>query len=147
MSVIVALFMGLSLSAEEIIRDRKILKREKLLNLSRLGYLLSKIVILFSFSAIQTFLFVVIGTFVLDIKGMGMSYWLILFSSSCAANVLGLIISSAFNSAVIVYILIPLILIPQMILSGALFSFDKLNDFLTNDKNKVPFVADLMISR
>jgi len=147
MSVIVALFMGLSLSAEEIIRDRKILKREKLLNLSRLGYLLSKIVILFSFSAIQTFLFVVIGTLVLDIKGMGMSYWLILFSSSCAANVLGLIISSAFNSAVIVYILIPLILIPQMILSGALFSFDKLNDFLTNDKNKVPFVADLMISR
>src|SRR5690606_8249491 len=40
MSVIVALFMGLTVSAEEIIRDRKILKREKFLNLSRSSYIL-----------------------------------------------------------------------------------------------------------
>ena len=48
MSVIVALFMGLTVSAEEIIRDRKILKREAFLNLSRSSYLLSKVTILFT---------------------------------------------------------------------------------------------------
>ena len=42
MSVIVSLFMGLTVSAEEIIRDRKLLKRESFLNLSRLSYLWSK---------------------------------------------------------------------------------------------------------
>ncbi|MDZ7649100.1 MAG: hypothetical protein U5K54_19105 [Cytophagales bacterium] len=41
---------------------------------------------------------------------------------------MGLNISSAFNSAVTVYVLIPLLLIPQMILSGVLFDFDKLNE-------------------
>ena len=61
MSVIVALFMGLTVSAEEIIRDRKILKREAFLHLSRSSYILSKISILFILSAIQTFTFVFVG--------------------------------------------------------------------------------------
>jgi len=62
------------------------------------------------------------------------------------ANVLGLNISSAFNSAVTVYVMIPLLLIPQMILSGLLFSFDKLNSVIST-KGKVPIVADMMASR
>jgi hypothetical protein len=55
MSVIVALFLGLTVSAEEIFKDRKIRKREAFLNLSRGAYLYSKIVILFFISAVQTF--------------------------------------------------------------------------------------------
>ncbi len=54
MSIIVALFMGLTVSAEEIIRDRKILRRESFLNLSWNSYLVSKLVILFTLSAVQT---------------------------------------------------------------------------------------------
>src|SRR5690606_6754875 len=146
MSIIVALFMGLTVSAEEIIRDRKILKRESFLNLSWNSYLLSKISILFALSAIQAFLFILVGHFVLEIKGMTAAFWLILFSTSCFANILGLNVSSAFNSAVTVYVLIPLLLIPQMILSVALFSFDKLNDHIST-KGKTPIVADMMASR
>ncbi len=48
MAVIVALFIGLTVSAEEIFRDRKILEREKFLNLSRFSYLISKINFLFT---------------------------------------------------------------------------------------------------
>ncbi|MFA0962852.1 ATP-binding cassette domain-containing protein [Roseivirga sp. BDSF3-8] len=146
MSIVVALFMGLSVSAEEIIRDRKILRRESFLNLSWNSYLSSKIVILFLMSAIQTFTFVVIGHLILEIQGMTFAFWAVLFTVSCFANVLGLNISSAFNSAVTVYILIPMLLIPQMILSGLLFSFDKLNDTIST-RGKVPIVADLMASR
>jgi hypothetical protein len=43
-------------------------------------------------------------------------------------------------------VLIPLLLIPQMILSGLLFSFDKLNSTIST-KGKVPLVADMMASR
>ncbi|PTB97800.1 ABC transporter [Marivirga lumbricoides] len=146
MSIVVALFMGLTVSAEEIIRDRKILKRESFLNLSWNSYLQSKLLILFTLSAIQTLTYVIIGVLVLEIKGMTLSMWAVLFSTSCFANVLGLNVSSAFRSAVTVYILIPLLLIPQMILSGLLFSFDKLNDFVST-KGQVPIVADLMTSR
>lgn len=146
MSIVVALFMGLSVSAEEIIRDRKILKRESFLNLSWMSYLSSKLVILFLLSAIQTLTFVLIGNFILEIKSMTISFWLVLFTVSCFANVLGLNVSSAFNSAVTVYILIPLLLIPQMILSGLMFPFDKLNDLIST-KGEVPVLADMMASR
>jgi len=146
MSIIVALFMGLTVSAEEIIRDRRILKRESFLNLSWNSYLLSKLNILFLLSAIQTFTFVVIGNLILHVHGITFAMWFVLFSTSCFANVLGLNISSAFNSAVTVYVMIPLLLIPQMILSGLLFNFDKLNEMIST-KGKVPLIADMMASR
>jgi len=144
--IIVALFMGLTVSAAEIIRDRKILRRESFLNLSWNSYLLSKLTILFTLSAIQTLTFVIVGNLILEVKGMTPAFWLVLFSTSCFANVIGLNISSAFRRAVTVYIMIPLLLIPQMILSGMLFSFDKLNNLIST-KGAVPIVADLMASR
>jgi ABC transport system ATP-binding/permease protein len=146
MSVIVALFMGLTVSAEEIIRDRKILKREKFLNLSRSSYLISKTSILFLLSAFQTATFVFVGNWILAIEGMFLIHWGILFTVSCFANLLGLNISSAFNSAVTIYILIPILLIPQLILSGVVVKFDKLNPIIGNTAT-VPFVGDLMASR
>lgn len=146
MSIVVALFMGLTVSAEEIIKDQKILRREQFLNLSRFSYLMSKVGILFTLSAFQTFLFVLIANLILDIDGMLFTYWAVLFSISCFANILGLNISASFSSAITVYILIPLLLIPQMILSGAMFSFDNLNSLITN-KNKTPIISDMMASR
>jgi ABC-type multidrug transport system ATPase subunit len=146
MSIVVALFMGLTVSAEEIIKDQKILKREQFLNLSRFSYLMSKIGILFTLSAVQTLMYVIVANVILDINGMIPTYWAVLFSISCFANLLGLNISASFSSAVTVYILIPLLLIPQMILSGAMFSFDNLNSAITN-KSKTPIISDLMASR
>lgn len=146
MSVIVALFMGLTVSAEEIIRDRKILKRESFLHLSRSSYIVSKISILFIISAFQTLLFVLVGNYILEIKGMLLIHWSILFTASCFANLLGLNISSAFNSAITIYILIPILLIPQLILSGVVVKFDKLNPVIGNTET-VPVVGDLMASR
>ena len=146
MSVIVALFMGLTVSAEEIIRDRKILKREKFLHLSRSSYIFSKISILFTLSAIQTIMFVLVGNHILEIEGLFFQHWFILFTTSCFANLLGLNISSSFNSAVTIYILIPLLLIPQLILSGVVVKFDKLNPRIGNTET-VPLVGDLMASR
>lgn len=146
MSVVVALFMGLTVAAEEIISDRKILKREAFLNLSRFSYLNSKLLILFSISAVQTLTFVLIGNLVLGVKGMYLDYWLILFTTSCFANVLGLNISAAFDSVKAIYIFIPIILIPQLLLSGVIVKFDKLNPTLSSQTN-VPWAGELMTSR
>jgi ABC-type multidrug transport system ATPase subunit len=146
MSIIVSLFMGLTVSAEEIFRDRKILKREQFLNLSRSGYLISKMLVLFFISAIQTGSFVLIGHFILEISGMGWTAWMVLFSVSCFANMMGLNISSTFNSAVTIYILIPLLLIPQLLLSGVVISFDKFNPSVSA-VDGVPVIGDLMVSR
>lgn len=146
MSIVVALFLGLTVSAEEIFRDRKILKREKFLNLSRSSYLMSKITILFFISAIQALEYVIIGNTILGIKGMYFYYWFALFSTFIYANMVGLNISATFNSAVTIYILIPLIMIPLMSLGGAMFSFTKLNRKI-GSVDKVPLIAEFMQSR
>jgi ABC-type multidrug transport system ATPase subunit len=146
MAVVVALFIGLTVSAEEIIRDRKILKRESFLNLSKASYLYSKIAIMFVLSAIQTLSFVLIGNWVLEIKDMNLWYWLVLFSSSCFSNMLGLNISASFNSAITIYILIPFLIIPQLLLSGVIVKFDKLNPAITS-QSVVPFTGEIMTSR
>ena len=146
MSVVVALFVGLIVSAEEIFKDRKILRREKYLHLSRGSYLFSKVIILFTLSAIQTITFILVGNLILGIPWSEMRYWLILFSCSCFANILGLNISSAFDSAVTIYILIPILIIPQLLLSGVVISFDKFNPKVGRP-NGIPVMGELMASR
>lgn len=146
MAVVVALFIGLTVSAEEIIRDRKIQKRESFLNLSKGSYLWSKIIIMFTLSSIQAILFVLVGNYVLEIQGMTFQYWILLFSTFCFANMLGLNISASFNSAVTIYILIPILIIPQLLFSGVMVKFDKLNPIITS-QSVVPLVGDMMCSR
>jgi len=146
MTVIIALFIGLTLSAEELIKDRKMLQRESFLHLSRASYLASKIAVQFSISAVQTLSFVIIGNLILGVNGMTVSMWAIMFFTAGFANLLGLNISSAFKSAVTVYILIPLLVIPQLVLSGVIINFDKFNPQLSN-LDKVPAVGNLMASR
>ena len=146
MSVVVALFIGLSISAEEIFKDRKILKREEFLDLSRGAYISSKVIILFLLSAIQVLSFVLIGNYMLEIHGLTFSMWAILFSTTCFANLLGLNLSAGLNSAVAIYILIPLLLVPQLLLSGVIIDFNKMNHSLSS-YNKTPLIGDLMTSR
>jgi ABC transport system ATP-binding/permease protein len=146
MSLIVALFLGLTISAEEIFRDRKILKRERFLSLSRHSYLTSKVVILICISVIQVLLFLIIANSILEIKGLFLQYFLALFVTAFCANMMGLNISASFNSAITIYIVIPLIIIPMMVLSGAMFPFDKLNRKI-GSVDKVPVIAELMPTR
>jgi ABC-type multidrug transport system ATPase subunit len=146
MSVIVAIFIGLSVSAEEIIKDRKILKREAFLNLSWNSYLLSKISVLFVISAIQSLSFVLIGNSIIEIKGMYLEYWLVLFTAWASSNVLGLVISDSFKTVVTIYILIPFLVIPQIILSGVIVKYEKLNPALSTP-HKVPIFGEIITAR
>jgi len=147
MSVITAMFFGLIISSEEILKDRKILKRESFLNLSWLSYINSKIIIVFLISAIQTISYILVGNSILGIKGMTFHYWLVLFTTSCCANMIGLNLSSALNSVITIYILIPFIIIPQMLFSGVLVKYDKLHINNRASNEYVPFIGELMPSR
>ena len=146
MSVIVAIFIGLTVSAEEIIKDRKILKREAFLNLSWSSYLMSKVAILFVISAIQALLFVIIGNSILEIRGMYFEYWLVLFSTWVSSNLLGLVISDSFKTVVTIYILIPFLVIPQIILSGIIVKYEKLNPTISSPSS-IPIYGEIILAR
>lgn len=145
-SVVVALFLGLTVSAEEILKDRKILKRERYLGQSYGAYLFAKLGILFFISAIQSASFIAVGNLILDVKGMFFPFWMTLFSLSCFANALGLNISATFNSAKVIYILIPILIIPQLLFSGVIVRFDRLFPSITQ-QSSVPWIGDVMASR
>ena len=146
MAVVVALFLGLMVSAEEIFKDRKILEREKFLNISRFSYLISKLHFLFILSAIQSLLFVLVASGILEIRGMMWQQWLILFTAACYGNLIGLNISAGMRTVVSIYIIIPLILVPQLLLGGAMINFDDLHKSISN-KVYVPVIGDLMATR
>lgn len=146
MSIVVALFIGLTISAEEIFKDQKIRIREEFLHLSRGAYLTSKIIILFTLSAVQMLSFVLISNYLLDIKDVTFSTWAVLFTTACFANLLGLNLSAGLNSVVAIYILIPLLLIPQLLLSGVIIDFNKMHNSL-NSYERTPLIGDVMTSR
>lgn len=146
MSVVVALFLGLIISAEEILHDRRIIKRESFLNLSRWSYINSKVIVMLGISAIQTLFFVLIANSILEIKGLNLEYWLMLYTVSSCANLIGLNLSASLNSVVAVYVSIPFILVPQLLFSGVIVSYNKLHPSITTQKY-VPVCGDLMTSR
>lgn len=147
-SVIVAFFMGLSVSAEEILRDRPLLRRERFLDLSWAAYLAAKSSTMVMMSLFQTVAYVVVSVAVMKIPGWAAALTLfsVLFSVSVFGNMLGLVVSSAFQSAKVIYILIPLLVIPQILFGGAIVRFDRFNPMLTA-QDKVPWVGNLMVSR
>jgi hypothetical protein len=59
---------------------------------------------------------------------------------------LGLNISAGMRTAVSIYILIPLILVPMLILGGAMIKFDDLHKSMSK-KIYVPVVGDIMVTR
>jgi len=146
MSVIVGIFMGLTSSAEEIIKDRKILKREAFLNLSWGSYLLSKVGVLLIISAIQALTFVLVGNSIMEIRNMYFEYWLVLFSAWVSANMMGFLISDSFKTVVTIYMLIPFLVIPQIILSGIIVKYEKINPAISSP-NAIPFYGEIITAR
>ncbi len=145
-SVIVALFLGLSVSAEEINRDRKILERERFLHLSWSSYVASKALYLALVSALQMAVYVVIANCLLGILDLYLFSWLVLFSCALTSCLLGLNVSASLRSAVTIYILIPLLLVPQIMLGGAVVPFDELTSRNAGNHD-TPIIADLIPSR
>lgn len=146
MGVVVALFLGLSISAEEICRDARIQQRERFLHLSWWSYINSKVLYLALVSGLQMLLYLGVALSIVEVPALFLHCWLVLFACAFAASVLGLNISATLRSAVTIYILIPLLLVPQMLLSGVIISYDDLIS-PQSSRREVPWYANLLPSR
>ncbi|MCQ2077256.1 MAG: ATP-binding cassette domain-containing protein [Bacteroidaceae bacterium] len=145
MSIIVATLLGMSGSAEEIFKDRALLKREKFLSLSYSSYIWSKIIFMAFVSLVQSLLFILVGSSIMGINGMFGVWLLILFIASFLAGLTGLWLSQTLNSVVAIYITIPLLLIPQILLCGMVVTFAELTPNSTT--GNVPVLGDVIPSR
>jgi ABC-type multidrug transport system ATPase subunit len=131
LGLIVAMFLGLTNSADDIIRDRPVLQRERNIKVRLSYYVVSKTLTLGVFALVQCILFVLIGNSLLQIRGM---FWIdlgIMFMTAMSGVALGLLISSLVADPKTAANIVPLILIPQIIMGGALIKYEDMNRNLT----------------
>ena len=126
-SLLVAMFLALVSSVDDIIRDRVLLNRERNLTVRLPFYILAKLGTLSLFSAVQCALFVAVGNSILEVKGMFFPYWYFMFITALSGLALGLLVSSLASSSKMAANFVPLVLIPQLIFSGALVKYEEMN--------------------
>jgi ABC transport system ATP-binding/permease protein len=127
LTLIVAMFLGLTNSADDIIRDRVVLQRERNLNVRLPYYIFAKTVSLGVFALVQCVLFILIGNYILEIRGMFWIYLAIVFMTAMGGLALGLVVSSLVADPKTAANIVPLVLIPQIIMGGALIKYEDMN--------------------
>lgn len=137
-----AIWVGLSSSVQEIVREAKIYFRERLVNLKLLAYLGSKVAVLKAFVILQTLLMTGVILAGLSHPESDLLAWplglaITTFLTLMASTSLGLMVSAISENSSQANKFLPLLLVPQIIFSGVLFD---LGDLL----NKLSW---LMLSR
>ncbi len=127
LALVVAMFLGLTNSVDDIIRDRPVLMRERNLNV-RIGYyVIAKALTLTLFAIVQCAMFSFIGNGLLSVRGM---FWVMFFAmilTAVGGIAIGLIISALVPEGKTAVNIIPAVLIPQIILGGALIKYEEMN--------------------
>lgn len=145
LSILFAILFGLIQSVNEIYKERNIIKKQEYLNLSRFSYINSKITYLFIIGLIQSFLYIVIAHYILEIKAMFLMNWLILFSSFSFGILLGLFFSKTHQSLETIYSRsIPLVIILQLLFGGGIIDPEPTR---STSKNYTMLFSDLMVAR
>ncbi|MCS7152686.1 MAG: ATP-binding cassette domain-containing protein [Bacteroidia bacterium] len=145
-NILAVIFLGMLSSAEELLRDRKIRLREAFLHLSWFSYLHAKLFWVALFSAVQVTLYWGVVSLLIGIYSGWGATWLLLYVVALLSNLLSLNLSDTFTQPVPIYVLIPILIIPQLVLSGAVIPYDKFNPVLRGER-PVPFLADLSFTR
>lgn len=147
MMIISGFFLGMVSSVGEIIRDRQMLYRESLRGLSMTSYFLSKCLVLTAFGALQALLFTWVAFYLLDAMPYMLPNLGVMFAAIVLSILMGLFISIWAKTAISAYNLIPLILIPQIVLGGALLPYSNMGEeiYLWEDKGgQMPLLAKPM---
>lgn len=133
LSATVAMFLGLTNSATEILRDRPILRRERNTRSHAGLYVIAKFAVLGLLGAIQCLTYLVVGNAVLEIRGMLLEHWLWMTLTAWTGTGMALVISALVKSERAALTSVPLLLVPQMLLAGALVPFTEMNHNLFSD--------------
>jgi ABC-type multidrug transport system ATPase subunit/pSer/pThr/pTyr-binding forkhead associated (FHA) protein len=119
--VVAAVWFGTSNAAREIVSERAIYVRERMVNLKLVNYVLSKFVLLSLFCVIQCTVLLAIAFFALGFSGGPTAFGLQLLTlvvTSMASAATGLLVSTMVASSEAAMALTPIALIPQVVLGG-----------------------------
>lgn len=138
LSLVLAMFFGLTDAACEILRDRLILRRESNYKPFIFGYLVAKCLVLTGIAAVQCALYLVVGNAILSIHEMFLAHWGIMVLTAFVGIALSLMVSAFVRSERTALNIVPLLLVPQILLAGALVRFEEMNEFSPKLPNFFP---------
>ncbi|MDA3910212.1 MAG: ATP-binding cassette domain-containing protein [Bacteroidales bacterium] len=144
MSIVVAIFSGLVFSISEISREQAVRKREFVVEGDNRRFFLVKLLRLILLSGIQSILFSAIALWILDMFWLFSSLSLMYFMLMMSAATSGMLISVLAKGRSWAYIMIPIIIIPQLLFSGALIPWSKFPGVSYHDK--APIISRVMPS-
>ena len=133
LSLVLAMFFGLTDAACEILRDRLLLRRESNYKPFIPGYLLAKCLVLTGIAAVQCALYLWVGNAILSIYGMFWTHLGIMVLTAFVGISLSLAVSAFVRSERTALNIVPLLLVPQILLAGALVRFEEMNEFSLPD--------------
>lgn len=123
MLALVAIWFGTSVAAREIIKERPVYNRERMVNLGLLPYVGSKMLVLSSIVGVQCIL--LYGTFrllhftgLMFLPGETLPQLFVMLLTGMVGIALGLFVSALVKTSEMATSLVPLILIPQILFSG-----------------------------
>ena len=135
------MWLGANNAIREIVSETAVYERERLVNLKIPSYVMSKFTILAGIGLIQCFLFVLIMTAFGRFEFVDFAMLtLILYLTLLAGATIGLFFSALVSSTEKAMSILPLILIPQLLLSGFLKPLDDL--YVNLKQGKPAVVAD-----
>ncbi len=129
LSLVLAMFFGLTDSACEILRDRPLIKRESNYKLFVPGYLIAKTLVLTAIAATQCALYLLVGNMILEIHEMFWAHLGIMSLTAFVGIALSLMVSAFVRSDRTALNIVPLLLVPQILLAGALVRFEEMNEY------------------
>lgn len=125
------LWFGCNNAAKEIVKERTIYSRERDVNLLVPSYYASKVLLLGAITLAQTTLLLVVVKTLTEVEG-GWFFQAFLLSATALAGVtLGLLISAVSTSNDMAVAIVPGVLIPQIILAGAIAKLHAWAKFLS----------------
>ena len=147
-SIIIFIFLGLSNSLDELLSEKRIISRERKMNIKVLYVLISKNITLSIFNIIQVVLYVFISCFILEIRNIYSVYILFLFLAGMSGFTIGLIASAMLDDRSALINVLPIVLIPQIMFAGAVIKFEDMNPYLRIRTNaSVPEFCEIISSR
>ena len=127
LSATVAMFLGLTNSATEVLRDRPILRRERNCQPGAGSYVTAKFVALGLVAAVQCLVYLIVGNYFLEIRGMLPFLWMWMTLTAWTGTAMALVVSSVVQTERAALTAVPLLLVPQMLLAGALVPYKEMN--------------------
>ena len=138
------IYVGMFNSLTSIFKERKIIKREYMTNMSLASYVIALVFFQGILVMMQSLIFMLIYWGQIDFPSHGLwfgnafwDYYVTLFLVMFISDLMGMVISSAVKTNEMANLIAPIVIIIQLVLSGVLFDLD----------GNVKYAANLTVSK